>query len=227
MSPRPMAGLSLVLPLSWPGSLLEGPSLLLAAAAQSSPQTLVSPVMVLEILPSLSLWVCSPLHPCSPQVWRGQGFAVPSLTWLPFHWLDQWPSPYLWAPLTKMLITAIPSLQEVKEKGARTDWAGDFVPSSPVIIPKPPSNSTRSLIPISEVKKRRVGPTPFQWQGETSGKSPTPQWQVIDAFTPLFEWLSPPQFDNKSPSQQLIKARASPARIAPKHSMCHLHNIHS
>lgn len=42
-----------------------------------------------------------------------------------------------------MLIVAAQSLQEVKEKGAGTDWAGDSVPPSCVMIPKPPSNSTQ------------------------------------------------------------------------------------
>lgn len=61
-----------------------------------------------------------------------------------------------------MLIITIQSLQYVQEKGARTDWAGDFVPLSRVIIPKSPSNCTQDLASIAEEKEMRVDPTPFQ-----------------------------------------------------------------
>ena len=77
-------------------SLSQLSELLASAFHDFPPRELVS-LFSLCVCPWLSLLPIT-VH---PQVRRWQGFIISSLTWLPFHKLDQWPSSYLLAPLAR------------------------------------------------------------------------------------------------------------------------------
>lgn len=98
--------------------------------------------------------------PAWPQGRLWQGVVISSLTWLPFHKLDQGPSSYLLAPWQKCSSSSF-SLYGKSRRGFPQVGQVILYQISCVIIYNTPNNTIHGIAHISEVRKMRVGPHPL------------------------------------------------------------------
>lgn len=151
----------------------------------------------------LSVWVCPwlSLLPITihPQVSCWQGFIISSLTWLPFHKLDQWPSSYLLAPLERNAHHCHSIFMGTQGGVGSRRLGRYFCTAFSVLLFL---NLLTTLWALSFVfqRWRRWGCAPHSLSDrtrlQTKVQPQSAQW--IDFQMPLFAWISSLQLDSKS-----------------------------